>query len=138
MPALCLKLIRGHHVGTRAGELDEFGHALAPIEISEGCHHGFPLGLRPGEAYGIRQLVFWNINRCFHEAIIVLSGFLAKKLPDGSLTKAALVEEVAHATDLTKKRADVIVDTLFRSIAEARRRGRRRDRKMVHKRNYGS
>ena len=38
---------------------------------------------------------------------------------EGSLTKAALVEEVAHVAGLTKKRTEVIVETMFRSIAEA-------------------
>ena len=44
-------------------------------------------------------------------------------MTDGSLTKAALVEEVAHTADLTKKRAEIIVDTLFGSIAEAPHQG---------------
>ena len=44
---------------------------------------------------------------------------------DGNLTKAALVEEVAHAADLTKKRAEIIVDTLFGSIAAALHHGER-------------
>ena len=44
-------------------------------------------------------------------------------MTEGSLTKAALVEEVAHVADLTKKRAEVIVDTMFHSIAEALRQG---------------
>ena len=46
-----------------------------------------------------------------------------RPMTDGSLTKAALVEEVAHTADLTKKRAEIIVDTLFGSIAEAPHQG---------------
>ena len=38
---------------------------------------------------------------------------------EGSLTKAALVEQVAHVAGLTKKRAEIIVDTVFGNIAEA-------------------
>ena len=44
-------------------------------------------------------------------------------MTEGSLTKAALVEEEAHVADFTKKRAEVIVDTMFHSIAEALRQG---------------
>ena len=40
-----------------------------------------------------------------------------------SLTKAALIGEVAHAAGLTKRRAEIIVDTLFGSIATALRQG---------------
>ena len=54
-------------------------------------------------------------------------------MTDGSLTKAALIEEVAHAADLTKKRAEIIVDTLFGNIAEALRHGER-----VELRGFGS
>ena len=54
-------------------------------------------------------------------------------MTDGSLTKAALVEEVAHAADLTKKRAEIIVDTLFGSIAEALHQGEK-----VELRGFGS
>ena len=44
-------------------------------------------------------------------------------MTDGNLTKGALVEEVADAAGLTKKRAEVIVDTLFGSITEALHQG---------------
>ena len=44
-------------------------------------------------------------------------------MSEGNLTKAALIEEVADVAGLTKKRAEVIVDTLFGSIAEALRQG---------------
>ena len=43
--------------------------------------------------------------------------------PGGSMTKAALVEEVSRVADLTKKHSEVIVDTVFRSIITALRRG---------------
>ena len=39
------------------------------------------------------------------------------------MTKADLVEEVAHATDLTRKDSEVIVDTLFESVIKALRAG---------------
>ena len=42
---------------------------------------------------------------------------------DGSMTKAALVEEVARVADLTKKNAEIIVDTVLGSIVEALHRG---------------
>ena len=44
-------------------------------------------------------------------------------LAGGRLTKAALVKQVAHAADLTKQHAAIIVDTLFGSIVEALRDG---------------
>ena len=40
-------------------------------------------------------------------------------MAEGSLTKAALVEEVTHIAGLTKKDAKTIVDTVFGSIVEA-------------------
>ena len=40
-------------------------------------------------------------------------------MTEGTLTKVALVEQVADVADLTKKRAEVIVETVFGSIAEA-------------------
>lgn len=49
------------------------------------------------------------------------------------MTKAVLVEEVARITDLTKKDAEVIVDTVFRCIADALRRGEK-----VELRGFGS
>ena len=54
-------------------------------------------------------------------------------MTDGSLTKAALVEEVAHAAGLTKKSAAVIIDTVFGSIVETLHRGER-----VELRGFGS
>ena len=54
-------------------------------------------------------------------------------MTDGSLTKAALVEEVAHGADLTKKHAETIVDTVFGSIVEALHRGEK-----VELRGFGS
>ena len=52
---------------------------------------------------------------------------------EGSLTKAALVEQVADATGLTKKRAEIIVDTVFGNIAEALHKGEK-----VELRGFGS
>ena len=40
-----------------------------------------------------------------------------------SMTKAALVEEVARVAELTKKHSEVIVETVFHSIIEALHRG---------------
>ena len=54
-------------------------------------------------------------------------------MAEGSLTKAALVEEVADVADLTKKHAEVIVDTVLGSIVDALRRGER-----VELRGFGS
>ncbi len=54
-------------------------------------------------------------------------------MTEGSLTKAALVEQVAYATGLTKKRAEVIVGTVFGNIAEALRQGEK-----VELRGFGS
>ena len=39
------------------------------------------------------------------------------------MTKAELVEEVARASDLTRKHSEVIVDCVFSAIGEALRRG---------------
>ena len=51
----------------------------------------------------------------------------------GSMTKAALVEEVSRVADLTKKHSEVIVDTVFRSIILALRRGEK-----IELRGFGS
>ena len=51
----------------------------------------------------------------------------------GSMTKAALVEEVSRVADLTKKHSEVIVDTVFRSIITALRRGEK-----IELRGFGS
>ena len=50
-----------------------------------------------------------------------------------SMTKAALVEEVARVADLTKKHSEVIVDTVFRSIIDALHRGEK-----IELRGFGS
>ena len=49
------------------------------------------------------------------------------------MTKAVLVEEVAQVTDLTKKHAEVIVETVFGSIMDALRRGEK-----IELRGFGS
>ena len=49
------------------------------------------------------------------------------------MTKAALVEEVARISELTKKHAEVIVDTVFLSIIEALQRGEK-----IELRGFGS
>ena len=50
-----------------------------------------------------------------------------------SVTKAALVEEVSRAADLTKKHSEVIVDAVFRSIVTALHRGEK-----IELRGFGS
>lgn len=50
-----------------------------------------------------------------------------------SMTKAALVEEVARVADLTKKHSEVIVETVFRSIIDALQRGEK-----IELRGFGS
>ena len=57
----------------------------------------------------------------------------AQPVVDGTLTKAALIEEVAHAAGLTKRRAEIIVDTLFGAIAEALHQGEK-----IELRGFGS
>ena len=54
-------------------------------------------------------------------------------MTEGSLTKAALVEQVAHVAGLTKKRADIIVDTVFGNITETLQQGEK-----VELRGFGS
>ena len=54
-------------------------------------------------------------------------------MTNGSLTKAALVEQVADAAGLTKKCAAIVVDTVFGSIAETVHRGEK-----VELRGFGS
>ena len=54
-------------------------------------------------------------------------------MTDGSLTKAALIKEVAAVAGLTKRRAEIVVDTVFGSIVETLRRGER-----VELRGFGS
>ena len=51
----------------------------------------------------------------------------------GSMTKAALVEQVSRVADLTKKHSEVVVDTVFRSIITALRRGEK-----IELRGFGS
>ena len=51
----------------------------------------------------------------------------------GSMTKAALVEEVARVADLTKKHSEVIVETVFLSIIDALHRGEK-----IELRGFGS
>ena len=53
--------------------------------------------------------------------------------PGASMTKAALVEEVSRVAELTKKHSEVIVDTVFRSIITALRRGEK-----IELRGFGS
>ena len=50
-----------------------------------------------------------------------------------SMTKAALVEEGSRVAELTKKHSEVIVETVFRSITTALRRGEK-----VELRGFGS
>ena len=54
-------------------------------------------------------------------------------MTNGTLTRAALVVRVADAAGLTKKRAEIIVGSLFGSIAEALRQGEK-----VELRGFGS
>ena len=54
-------------------------------------------------------------------------------MTDGSLTKAALIEEEVHVASLTKKRAEIIVDTVFDSIVETLHQGEK-----VELRGFGS
>ena len=54
-------------------------------------------------------------------------------MTDGSLTKAALIKEVAYVAGLTKKRAEIIVDAVFGSIVETLHRGEK-----VELRGFGS
>ena len=56
-----------------------------------------------------------------------------RPVTEGSMTKAALVEEVARVADLTKKHAEIIVDTVFRSIVDALHRGEK-----IELRGFGS
>jgi integration host factor subunit beta len=49
------------------------------------------------------------------------------------LTKAELVEEVARITQLTKKQAEEIVNTVFQTIVESLREGRK-----IELRGFGS
>ena len=50
-----------------------------------------------------------------------------------SMTKAALVEEVARVADLTKKHSEVIVDAVVQSIIDALHRGEK-----IELRGFGS
>jgi len=53
--------------------------------------------------------------------------------PNGSMTKAELVEEVSRVSELTKKHSEVIVDTVFKSIIDALHRGEK-----IELRGFGS
>ena len=55
------------------------------------------------------------------------------RVSEGRLTKAALVEEVADVADLTKRHAELIVETVLGSIATALHRGEK-----VELRGFGS
>jgi len=52
---------------------------------------------------------------------------------EDSMTKAALVEEVARVAELTKKHSEVIVDAVFESIVNALQRGEK-----IELRGFGS
>jgi len=52
---------------------------------------------------------------------------------EGTTTKADLVEEVAKATDLTKKQAEVIVESVFDGIVASLRAGQK-----IELRGFGS
>ena len=52
---------------------------------------------------------------------------------DAKLTRADLVDQVAEAADLTKKDAEVVVETVLGNIVEALRRGEK-----VELRGFGS
>ena len=52
---------------------------------------------------------------------------------EGTTTKADLVEEVARATDLTKKQAEVIVESVFDGIIASLRAGQK-----IELRGFGS
>ncbi len=52
---------------------------------------------------------------------------------EGTTTKADLVEEVARATGLTKKQAEVIVERVFEGIIESLRAGQK-----IELRGFGS
>ena len=54
-------------------------------------------------------------------------------MTEGRLTKAALVEQVAHVAGLTKKRAEIIVHTVFGNMAEGLQQGEK-----VELRGFGS
>ncbi|MDE2801685.1 MAG: HU family DNA-binding protein [Chloroflexota bacterium] len=54
-------------------------------------------------------------------------------MTEGTLTKVALVEQVANVAELTKKRAEVIVETVFGSIAQTLHREEK-----VELRGFGS
>ena len=54
-------------------------------------------------------------------------------MTDGGLTKAALIEEVARVAGVSKKRAEIVVDTVFGSIVETLHRGEK-----VELRGFGS
>jgi integration host factor subunit beta len=62
-----------------------------------------------------------------------LQGSSSVNTPGGSMTKAELVEEVSRVSDLTKKHAEVIVDTVFKSIIDALHRGEK-----IELRGFGS
>ena len=54
-------------------------------------------------------------------------------MTEGSLTKAALIEEVARGADLPKKHADIVVNTVLSNIMKTLHRGER-----VELRGFGS
>ena len=64
---------------------------------------------------------------------VMIHGSRPIPMTNGSLTKAALMEEVAHGAGLMKKRVEIIVDTVFGSIVETLHRGER-----VELRGFGS
>lgn len=51
----------------------------------------------------------------------------------GGMTKAQLVEEVARSTQLTKKHAELIVNTVFESIVDSLKEGEK-----IELRGFGS
>lgn len=60
-------------------------------------------------------------------------GGLAVPIQNDGMTKAELVDEVARSTQLTKKHAEIIVNTVFDSIVDSLRSGEK-----IELRGFGS
>ena len=65
-----MELLARHEVIEGAEFFGQPAEPASPVEVADRCDDGFSLGRRAGVAQHLSQLVFWNINCCFHASII--------------------------------------------------------------------
>ena len=67
---LSLEFFDAHQPIAGAGVLDQFRHALAPVEVFHRRDNRLPLGGGARVAHSFRKYFFWNIHGGFHDSNI--------------------------------------------------------------------